>query len=76
MTFQDLNLISKLKNQNLEIENQKNKSSTEEDNWNILVAPYTKALEVSSKINVVELKRKPNKCNINNYNGPVTLSEH
>ena len=40
----------------------------------ISLSEYTKALEVSSKGNVVVLKRQPNECNINNYNGPVTLA--
>ena len=35
---------------------------------------YTKALEVSSKGSVVVLTRQPNECNVNNYNGPVTLA--
>ena len=35
---------------------------------------YTKALEVSSKGSVVVLKRKPNECNVNNYNVLVTLA--
>ena len=35
---------------------------------------YTKVLEVSSKGNVVVLKRQPNEYNVNNYNGPVTLA--
>ena len=42
----------------------------------ISLSEYTKALEVSNKGNVVVLKRKPNECNINNYNGAVTLAGH
>ena len=40
----------------------------------ISISEYTKALQVSTKANVVVLKREPNECNINNYNGPVTLA--
>ena len=35
---------------------------------------YTKPLQVSSKGCVVVLKRQPNECNVNNYNGSVTLA--
>ena len=34
---------------------------------------YVSALEVSTKGSTVILKRKPNECNINNYNAPVML---
>ena len=35
---------------------------------------YTQALEVSSKGNVVVLRREPNECSINNYNPSVMLT--
>ena len=35
---------------------------------------YMEALQVSKKGNVVVLKREPNECYINNYNGPVMLA--
>ena len=35
---------------------------------------YTQALEVSSKGNVVVLRREPNECSVNNYNPSVMLA--
>lgn len=35
---------------------------------------YLSALEVSTKGNVLVLKRRPKECNINNYNAPVMLA--
>ena len=35
---------------------------------------YVKALEISSKGNIVVLKREPYECCINNYNGAVMLA--
>lgn len=35
---------------------------------------YTEALEISNKGNVVVLRREPNECFINNYNGSVMLA--
>ncbi len=41
---------------------------------NVTLDQYVTALQVSTKSSVVILKRKPNECNINNYNASVILA--
>lgn len=44
------------------------------DKANVSIDDYVSALEVSNKGSVVILKRKPNECNVNNYNPSVMLA--
>ena len=44
------------------------------DKAEVTMSDYMDALEVSSKGNVVLLKRNPSECNINNYNSSVMLA--
>ena len=39
----------------------------------ITLDQYVSALQVSTRVSVVILNRKPNECNINNYNASVML---
>ena len=44
------------------------------DKAEVSESEYTQALEVSSKGNVVVLRREPNECSVNNYNPSVMLA--